>query len=156
AKDIKGKSNVGTEVLVVHVVDTTNSLTNLNQSSSGDEISLFVLSITNRSVDLVSQTIIQSQTRLNLPVVLSVESDGVLVDVTVGVSEAAICQVRFAQQQLFYIALNGIIIHVAMIAVVGGRNVVPGISHRKASSTEVSQAIGICALKIAANLYRVV
>ena len=84
------------EIFVVHSVNAANSLADLDQSPSGNEVGLFIFGITDRAIDLISQSIVQGQTRLDLPVVLSIEADRVLVYVAMRVSKAPISQVGFA------------------------------------------------------------
>ena len=47
-----------TEVLIVDIMNAINSLSNLDESPPGNKIRLFVLSITNCAIDLVSQAIV--------------------------------------------------------------------------------------------------
>ena len=73
-----------------------------------------------------------------------------------GIPETAICKIRFTQQQLLDIALYWIAVHITVVAIIRGRDVVAGITNSHTRPAEVSQAIRVGTLKIAAKLYRVV
>ena len=74
---------------------------------------LQIIGVPHGSVDLVTQTISKRKSRLYFPVVLCIESDAVLCDMAVSVTETAIGKISLPQQQL----LN-IVLHILAIAVI--------------------------------------
>ena len=106
----QAKPSVGPEVVVVHVVETINALSDLHKTSVREEIRGEVVAVAQVAKDVITQSEIQGQPRLDLPVVLSIEANRILNQVTVSVTECAIGIVGLAQQQL----LDGILDRVAV------------------------------------------
>src|SRR5690348_3153277 len=93
------------KVLVVHLVDSADILSDLEKAASGIKNCLEVVSIPDRSIDLVPQAVADRQTWFDLPVVLGVEAHRVLGDMAVRIAETAISQIGLAQKQLLNIIL---------------------------------------------------
>ena len=57
------------------------------------------------------------------------------------VTEAAVSKVGLTQQQLLDVALNRVAVHIPVVAIVGRRYVITGITHRDTGSAEIPEAI---------------
>ena len=62
------------EIVIVHVVDATDTLPHLDKATARDKICLNVIGVTKRTVYLVTETIVQSKAWLNLPVILQIKA----------------------------------------------------------------------------------
>ena len=105
-EDVPRKSQARTEILIVDVVKTVNSLSGLHQAHAGKEICGNIISVAQVAEDVVTQSEGQSEPGFDLPIILRVETNRVLDQMPVSVAERPIGVVGLAQQQFFDGVLN--------------------------------------------------
>ena len=143
---------MGAEVAVIDVVNSADIGSNLGEARSRrrNKHRFVIVGVAHGAVDFVTQAIIQRQPWLDLPVILSVETHRVLRDVTVGIAEITVSQVRFSQQQFFDIAGD------ASRSSRNVRDVILEVTGRHAGAGIVASAVGVSALEVAAQFDGVV
>src|SRR5581483_11487637 len=141
---IPGETYVWTDIVIVHVVDATDSLAHLDQTAAGNEIGFEIVSVSHGSVDVVPEPVTDGQPRFYFPVVLQVKAYGVLSNVPVRVPKTAVRDIGLTQQQLFDVVLY----RVACI----DRRVIAEVAQRHTSAGVIARAVRIGTLEIAAEL----
>src|ERR1022692_491337 len=85
----------------IKIVESVDALTNLHEARTRrrKEVDGLVVLRAERSIDLPAQTISQSEIRLDLPIVLPIEANRILIDVALRVAKIAAREIGLGQEQ---------------------------------------------------------